>query len=40
MGEILLWNPRQTATVEMTLEQLIAWEKEHAGKYSEIKLVG
>ena len=23
----------------MTLEQVIAWEKEHAGQYSEIKLV-
>ena len=36
---IFLWSPRQTATVEMSLEQLIDWEKKHAGKYSEIRVV-
>ena len=37
--EIFLWSPHQTATVEMTLEQLIAWEKKHAGQYGEIEVV-
>ena len=37
--EIFLWSPRQTATVEMSLGELIAWEKKYAGQYSEIKLV-
>ncbi|HSA46438.1 MAG TPA: serine/threonine-protein kinase [Candidatus Competibacteraceae bacterium] len=36
---LYLWNPRQTATVEMSLGELIAWEKKYAGQYSEIRLV-
>ena len=36
---LCLWNPRQTATVEMSLGELIAWEKKYAGQYSEIRLV-
>jgi len=39
-AELYLWNPRQTATVEMSLGELIAWEKKYAGQYSEIRLVG
>lgn len=31
---VLLWSPRQTATVDMTLDELMAWEKHHAGHYS------
>jgi WD40 repeat protein len=38
-GEILLWKPLQTVTVEMSLGELIAWEKKYAGQYSEIRLV-
>ncbi len=34
-----LWNPRHTATVEMSLGELIAWEKKYTGQYSEIRLV-
>ena len=37
--ECFLWNPYQTATVEMSLGELIAWEKKYAGQYSEIRLV-
>jgi WD40 repeat protein len=37
--QLLLWSPRQTATVEMSLGELIAWEKKYAGQYSEIKLM-
>lgn len=31
---ILIWKPRQTATMTMTLEELIDWEKHHARHYS------
>ena len=34
LGECLLWH--STATVEMSLGELIAWEKKYAGQYSEI----
>lgn len=34
---LFLWNPGQT--LEMTLEQIIVWEKKYAGQYSEIRLV-
>ena len=36
---LLLWSPRQAATVEMSLGELIVWEKKYAGQYSEIGLV-
>lgn len=37
--ELYLWSPCQTATVGMSLGELIAWEKKYAGQYSEIRLV-
>ena len=38
-NELHLWSPSQTATVEMSLGKLIAWEKKYAGQYSQIRLV-
>ncbi len=35
---VVLWSPRQTTTLEMTLEELLAWEKHHAGHYSAIQV--
>jgi serine/threonine protein kinase/roadblock/LC7 domain-containing protein len=35
---LLIWHPRQTTTLEMTLEELIVWEKHHAGHYSAIQI--
>lgn len=34
---VLLWRPHQTTMLEMTLEELIAWEKHHAGHYSAVQ---
>ncbi|HAS51395.1 MAG TPA: hypothetical protein DCS21_06495 [Gammaproteobacteria bacterium] len=36
---LVLWNCRQTTTVEMTLDELIAWEKARVGQYSAIEPV-
>ncbi|MBZ4193515.1 MAG: protein kinase [Candidatus Contendobacter sp.] len=35
---LLIWYPRQTTTLEMTLEELIAWEKYHPEHYSAIQI--
>ena len=36
---VVRWNRLQTTTVELSLQELITWEKEHIGQYSEIKLL-
>ena len=36
---LLLWSNRQTAVVEMTIEELIAWEKARAGQYQLIQQI-
>ncbi|MDQ5909159.1 MAG: Protein kinase protein [Pseudomonadota bacterium] len=36
---LVLWNCRQMTTVEMTLDELIAWEKARVGQYSAIQQV-
>ena len=33
---VVLWSGVQTVTVEMPLQELITWEKEHLGQYREI----
>ncbi len=33
------WSRLQTTTVELSLQDLITWEKEHVGQYNEIKLL-
>ena len=36
---VVLWGRRQFAAADLSVGELIAWEKAHAGKYSEIKLL-
>jgi WD40 repeat protein/serine/threonine protein kinase len=36
---VVLWSRHQFATTDLSLVELIAWEKANAGKYAEIKLL-